>query len=246
MVTTYLMGGLGNQMFQAAATIGTADKFDCEWSLPESWSNSWIFDGPFNLTTQYLPRFHEPNFHYTEIPNYNVELYGYFQSEKYFKHCEHKIRIRFAPSVHIEQHIKYHYEKLIKKFNTCSIHVRRGDYVNLSEYHYNLETEYYTTIMGMFPDFYYVCFSDDIEWCKKNIPAQEFISDKVGVEFHLMSMMKNNIIANSSFSWWASWLNPNKDKMIFAPEKTKWFGEKKKHLNVDDLYCDNWIYNGCR
>lgn len=235
--------GLGNQMFMAAAAIGTAIKLNTEYSVKMEHD---FFMGPFNHTNKKLPRYYEPNFHYTEINQDNIELYGYFQSEKYFSHCKETIRYLFSPSHEIEEYIEYKYNALLKK-NTCSLHVRRGDYLQLSEHHYNLELEYYTKIMDMFPDFYYVCLSDDIQWCKENIKVHEYISDRLGVEFHLMSMMKNNIIANSSFSWWASWLgNKNGDKLIFAPEKSKWFGPKKQHLNVDDLYCKNWIYNGCQ
>lgn len=242
MITCTLMGGVGNQAFQVAATVATADKMNCDYYIP-TWNNAPMFAGEFNQSNTTLPIYHEPTFHYTEINKTNVELYGYFQSEKYFSHCENKIRTMFAPAPKVLEKIKWKYGHLLKKQNTCSVHVRRNDYLELSEYHYNLETEYYTTIMQMFPAFHYVCFSDDIEWCKKNIPAQEFIHDSVAVDLHLMSMMKNNIIANSSFSWWAAWLNRNKEKMIFAPPKNKWFGVKKSHLCVDDLYCnDKWIY----
>lgn len=235
------MGGLGNQMFQVAATVGLSEKLNVQYSIPQ-WENSWIFIGDFNSDNTMMPRFHEPCFHYHSISQNNIELFGYFQSERYFKNCEGKIRAMFYPSNRIYEKIKWKYETLINKRNTCSIHVRRGDYLNLSEHHYNLEKEHYTSIIEMFPAFHYVCFSDDIAWCKENIPAQDFIHDSTAIDFHLMSMMKNHIIANSSFSWWASWLCTNNDKMIFAPPKNKWFGEKKKHLNVNDLYCDNWIY----
>lgn len=235
--------GLGNQMFMVAATIGTAAKLETDYTI--EWEHANLFSGPFNQGKKQLPRYHEPSFHYTEITQDNIELFGYFQSEKYFSNCPEKISDLFEPSHDIKEYIEYKYNHLFKK-NTCSIHVRRGDYLNLSEYHYNLDLSYYQTIMQMFPDFYYVCFSDDINWCKENIKANEFIEDRAGVELHLMSIMKNNIIANSSFSWWASWLNPNKDKLVFAPPKHQWFGPKKQHLNVDDLYCENWIYNGCQ
>lgn len=241
MISVHLQGQLGNQLFQVAAAIGTADKFGCEYVLPE-WKQSSMFAGTFNFGEVSLPRYTEPHFHYTEITQTNIELFGYFQSSNYFKNCENEIRRKFAPSQTIKQYLEWRYRKILKK-PTCSLHVRRGDYLQLSEYHYNLETGYYESIQSMFPGFYYVCFSDDIDWCKKNIKADYYVSDLVENEFHLMSMMKNNIIANSSFSWWASWLgNPKGDKMVFAPNPKKWFGPKKSNLNVSDLYCKNWIY----
>ena len=54
----------------------------------------------------------------------------------------------------------------------------------------------------------------------------------------LMSLCQNNIIANSSFSWWGAWLNNNKDKKVIAPKN--WFGLKTR-LNTSDLVPKNWI-----
>lgn len=228
-------------MFQVAAAIGSAEKFNCEYVLPE-WKESKMFAGEFVFGSATLPRYHEPHFHYMEIPHSNIELFGYFQSSKYFKHCEKQIRKKFAPKPETKQKLEWNYRSILKK-QTCSVHVRRGDYLKLSEYHYNLTTDYYNGIQAMFPEFYFVCFSDDIPWCKENITADFYVQDTLENEFHLMSMMKNNIIANSTFSWWAAWLNPNKEKLVFAPPRNQWFGEKKSHLNVSDLYCEKWIYD---
>ena len=54
-----------------------------------------------------------------------------------------------------------------------------------------------------------------------------------------MSKIPNNIIGNSSFSWWAAWLNENKDKKIISP--SVWFGQKNQHLTMKDLIPENWI-----
>jgi hypothetical protein len=52
-------------------------------------------------------------------------------------------------------------------------------------------------------------------------------------------MCKNNIIANSTFSWWAAWINTNESKKIICPKK--WFGPKNSYLDTKDLYCEGWI-----
>ncbi|EPO2592080.1 alpha-1,2-fucosyltransferase, partial [Escherichia albertii] len=84
-------------------------------------------------------------------------------------------------------------------------------------------------------------FSDDIEWCKDNI----FLDNKTyfvqGDTYHveldmlLMSKCKHNIISNSSFSWWAAWLNENRNKIVIAP--SKWFKKDIKH----DIIPESWV-----
>lgn len=242
-VISYLMGGCANNLFQIAASVGAADFYGNEYKVQSDFPHKDYFSIPETayVDSYALPRYTEPRFDYYSIPQGDLQLFGYFQSEKYFKHCQNQIRKLFSAPDKIKEKIKYKYSDLLAK-NTCAVHVRRGDYLKLKDYHYNLELDYYLKAMQAFPDFHFVCFSDDIKWCKENIPAQEFIRDHDMVEFHLMSYCKNFIIANSTFSWWASWLSQNKDKIIIAPSPKCWFGEKKKHLNVSDLYCENWIY----
>ncbi|KAA6316252.1 O-antigen biosynthesis glycosyltransferase WbnK [termite gut metagenome] len=70
-------------------------------------------------------------------------------------------------------------------------------------------------------------FSDDINWVKKDFPLHDAtyidwnLNQDSWQDMFLMSRCCHNIIANSSFSWWAAWLNSNKNKIIIAPER--WF-----------------------
>jgi 5'(3')-deoxyribonucleotidase len=89
----------------------------------------------------------------------------------------------------------------------------------------------------------FLIFSDDIEWCKENFPniSDKFIfieGNKDYEDLYIMSKCKNNIISNSTFSWWGAWLNQNENKKVVAP--LKWFGSSINH-NTKDLYCDGWI-----
>ncbi|HSU50429.1 MAG TPA: alpha-1,2-fucosyltransferase, partial [Segetibacter sp.] len=118
----------------------------------------------------------------------------------------------------------------------------------VQDYHGTLNEEYYQkainklTSLSPNPTFY--IFSDDVEWVKDKLllkrPA-EFITGEVTKnhyeDFYLMSQCKHNIIANSSFSWWAAWLNPNPDKIVIAPKK--WFNNAP--YNTNDLIPQSWI-----
>jgi hypothetical protein len=84
-------------------------------------------------------------------------------------------------------------------------------------------------------------FSDDISWCKDNLKFDKmnFIEGLDNVEdMWLMSLCDNNIIANSSFSWWGAWLNSNFNKKVIAP--LHWFGDSA-NLNTSDIIPTNWI-----
>lgn len=239
-VIAYLQGGIGNRLFEIAASIGAAEFYGNDWRVQSDFDHKNFSIHPQKLIDSYaLPRYTEPRFDYYVIPEGNWQLWGYFQSEKYFRHCSNLIRKSFAAPHKLEQKIKWKYKSILEK-ETCAIHVRRGDYIKLKDYHYNLEADYYFNAIRAMQGLHFVCFSDDIPWCKENIPANDYIQDEAMIEFHLMSYCKNFIIANSTFSWWASYLSDNADKTIIAPPRERWFGEKNRAKNVSDLYCPNW------
>lgn len=238
------LGRLGNQLWQVAATIGYARKHDMDYILPK-WKYAYAFKGRFNqaASSPAFLRYNEPNFHYNEIPAFReVDLYGYFQTEKYFKHCELEIRELFEPSDEIQKKINKEYGNILKK-NTCAIHIRRDDYLKLSNYHTNLSMHYYNNAIAKMKSDWYLVFSDDIEWCKNKIHGDKVVyvntEDDV-LDFFIMSQCKKFVIANSSFSWWASYLSKHPDKEVIAPRKDQWFGKDAKVRSVDDLYLPNW------
>ena len=133
------------------------------------------------------------------------------------------------------------FSSLLERSDTCSVHIRRGDYIRYKDYHNNLSIEYYEKCFHEKKDSHLVFFSDDIEWCKKTFRNKEatFIKTESDVlEFYLMSRMRDNIIANSSFSWWAAWMNLNKNKHVIAPKK--WFGPKNTHFLTEDIIPKTW------
>jgi len=251
MISCFLQGGLGNYLFQIAAAVSLSDDDDAVFSDTDiSVIHKQLSAYKDNIlrkikfVNKSLPKnnvYYEPHFQYKKI-NYseNVYLIGYFQSEKYFN--IKKIKELFEPTDEIKNYIITKYETQLKQ-NTCSIHVRRGDYLKLSAHHPVCDLEYYNKAIAMMPsDTKFLVFSDDIKWCKDNFIGDrfEFIMEELDIiDLYLMSFCNNNIIANSTFSWWGAWLNNNKNKLVIAP--SKWFGVAKGDINTNDIIPENWI-----
>jgi len=176
---------------------------------------------------------------------------GYFQSEKYFKSFENKLKnIYFKPSKNIiEKFFKYDFK------NSLSLHIRRGGdrhLGNMQDYFKDLDFSYYKESINIIDNKKQIdkifVFSDDISWCEQNINNlvknnKEIVfvkGNKNYEDLFLMSQCENNIIANSSFSWWAGWLNSSANKIVIAP-KTDWFGPRLKHMFLNDLFPTDWI-----
>ncbi len=249
------MGGLGNFMFQISAgyskSIDMKQKFVVNpkkiqivhRDIDKYISNVFekILIDP-NFETNHF--YHDPNFHFSPIPDFGVPTYlkGYFQSEKYFKHNKNKILKLFTCESVINQ-LKEKYKHELNK-STCSIHVRRGDYLNLSDHHPVQNMDYYINAINEIGlDKTFFVLSDDISWCKDNFNFLENViyceNNEDYEDLYLMSLCSHNIIANSSFSWWGAWLNRNKNKKVIAPKK--WFGSAKSNYITDDIYFENTI-----
>ena len=98
--------------------------------------------------------------------------------------------------------------------------------------------------MDCFDGCVFLVFSDDIEWCKSNIKANyiEYVQYDENIDLILMSKCDHNIISNSSFSWWAAWLNKNENKIIKYPNI--WFG-KDGPQDTFDLIPNSWNIVEC-
>jgi len=258
MITSLLQGGLGNYMFQIAAAAALAAEngdiavFDLKLNpRPSTGSGHRCEKYITNLFSRVdfrediTPRtiYSEPSFNYKKIPYMkDICLKGYFQSEKYFKNYEKLIKELFSPEKSVETYLQNKYSHILG-LKTTSLHVRRGDYLNLKHIHPTCDVEYYQKALKMIEDVEQVLiFSDDIKWCKKNLNIQncksEFIENEPDfIDLSLMTMCDHNIISNSSFSWWGAWLNKKTDKKVIAP--TKWFGPSGPEP-WEDVYCDGW------
>lgn len=174
-----------------------------------------------------------------------VFLQGYFFTEKYFVRIADKIRKEFT--------LKDEYNIIpsdllsrVENSNSVSIHFRRGDYVAQKalnkafgvpgEEYYRPAIEY---IKDRIREPKFFIFSDDLPWVKENFKLEgaEYVSLLDYEELVLMSKCKHNIVANSSFSWWAAWLNSNSEKIVIAPRRWyRWW-----RLNCKDIVPSNWV-----
>ncbi len=248
MIYCNFKGGLGNMLFQMAATIEIARINNTGFSFPNLLNHLHVlrndefhnpnlknvdhyakFFGHFNhaLPNKPLPIVNFP-YHYVDIkvPD-DCIINGFFQSEKYFIKSRKTILDLFPKNDTIDK---------------ISIHIRRGDYLKKPGYHNILNMEYFYKAIEMFPNEKFVIFSDDIGWCKHNFKGERFSfveKENDLQQIIMMSACKHNIISNSSFSWWGAWNNRNEDKIIVAPNK--WVGEKLSHLKTDDVQCEEWV-----
>lgn len=223
----------------------------CKFSLA---SNDVVL-GPFHINyDEPAMNFNESRFSFD--PNVmhvdktkNAFYHGYFQSEKYFK--EHREDLLKCFSILEPSSQFYEYKVLIERTDSVSVHLRFGDYVGQSNYHTNLsQTMYYYNALQAIQKLekkQVFVFSDETEKAKEWFQNyMEEITDVVYVDgplssaenLILQSGCKTNIIANSSFSWWAAWLNVNQNKTVYAPRQ--WFGPDGPK-DTQDVYCNEWI-----
>lgn len=258
-------GRLGNQIFQYAACYATAKRLGVEFIIPEKNIDNIKQDGCYDFSNnQWIPYnfrmydcfeitapkskvnisniFQEPHFHYTEAFN-NIQdgtsLQGYYQSEKYFINCKEDILKEFT----FKENILTKAKSIINSINDkeiVAVHVRRGDNV-INPNFPTIGMDYIQEALNIFSDkeYNFLIISDDIPYCKEVFPKGVYFSEGTNdlIDLCLMSLSDHNIISNSSFSWWGTYLNPNKNKKVIAP--SNWF--KDKSINTDDLIPSNWI-----
>ena len=172
---------------------------------------------------------------------------GFWQTEKYFWDFANVIREELSPKLPRLSTESMNIALEIKKYLSIAIHVRRTDYA-IYEKLGILPMDYYENVRRylatVFPSARYYVFSDDVEWCNHEFtvfPNAHVVEHVEEIGCHedlwLMSQCQHNVIANSTYSWWAAWLNDNPHKLVIAPDR--WFAGE--HLNTQDLVPDKWI-----
>lgn len=113
--------------------------------------------------------------------------------------------------------------------------------MQLQDCHPIQDMNYYNQAMNLIKSDKYMIFSDDIPLCKTKFIGDQFIFAEGNSNIEdlaLQASCDNNIICNSSFSWWAGFLNKNPNKKVIYP--SKWFGVKLPH-NTNDMCPPEWI-----
>ena len=180
----------------------------------------------------------------------NTFISGYWESEKIFAGAEDLVRERFkfAPSCFDSK-----LSAMVKSCNSVAVHIRRGDKSGLDifsqkDFHYLRAAFEKITALTDKPKFF--VFSDDIAWCRENIPqiygaggGYTFIDGQTPPQdMALMTQCKHVIVGPSTFSWWGAWLNDNPQKIVIAPDINLWY--KPGTYNPEDrkyLLPESWI-----
>jgi hypothetical protein len=183
----------------------------------------------------------------------NTYLDGFWHSPQYFEGFETEIRNQLVLKHELSKS-SVAIDKLIANANnSVSVHIRRGDYLTIYKHFFcNLDNDYYTNGISYIKedighgDITLFIFSDDIAWCREHFNCSDkvvFVENKGSASYEdmiLMSHCNHNIIANSSYSWWAAWLNLNPGKNVIYPKD--WF--TNKNLNRDytnDIALPEWV-----
>lgn len=160
-------------------------------------------------------------------PGNNTCIAGRWQSENYFKDIGSGIRKEFRLKTALPSAV-VHLGEEMRSCNSVAVHVRRGDLVTSPLYSKTigvLPVSYYTAgiaqISKLSGDARVFVFSDDPDWCKKHLPYElvepALALDKGLGHFYLMQQCRHQVISNSTFSWWAAWLNEHPGKQVVGP-----------------------------
>ncbi len=217
----------------------------------------------FNLRNRYLSLglryvylrkqavYKEPHFHFDPsvlaAPQEGVIYNGWWQSPRYFAGVEDKIRRDFQFSRPLLPESEALLAR-IRESNSICLNVRRTDFLqdailNATNRAYFLRAADHLGRALSEPRFF--IFSDDVAWCRENL-GLDFPTEVVGHEhkgwkfgnyLRLMQACRHFIIPNSSFAWWAAWLNTGPEKTVVAP--ANWFTDPS--IDTSDLVPATWL-----
>jgi hypothetical protein len=247
-----IYGGLGNQFFQYA--LGKLQEY---YGAEVRYDVKYLQEGvrPNEIQRKYrLNKFctnvhvghflcqhtvREQNFNLGSLKKKNCNFWGYWQYPEIYAPIipvlkkDFCVREEFYTSEFLELKAR------ILAEDSVSIHVRRGDYVTNAGFNV-LPLQYYTKAVKYVKGNIFV-FSDDIPWCKEHFKKGTFVQMEDYLEFELMKLCTHNIIANSTFSWWATFLNDSPNKIVVAPKQ--WRAREEDQIKFMNKFVlpEEWI-----
>ena len=256
------LGRLANQMFQYASLKGIARNRGYEFSIPPEQvfgqNDPLVKTSPLNIYNVFenisnnniqisknpilAERMHEFDRQLFDSCPDNVDLYGYYQSPKYFEHIKDEIKNDFTFSKEVEALCDEMYESISGK-KVVSLHIRRTDYT-VNNNHPLQPMSYYEDALKLFDkNVQILVFSDDPHWCQEQeLFADDSIMISEGndadIDLCLMTKCDYHIIANSSFSWWGAWLGDS--EKVVAP--SNWCADSCAGKSVKDMEFSDWTW----
>ncbi len=265
MIAIRLNGGLGNQLFQYATARSVAFRIhelpylDLSLLLQKDSNRTYLLDN-FKIEAitnkRYLKRLWFHSFTKKNLqlfienpqkqhlfPYDNILLQGYWQNHFYFDHLKELLREEIVP----KKKFNMPWLASIKTSQSIAIHVRRGDYVG-HPVHEVCNDKYYfnaiESIRSKINNPVFFVFSDDMEYAQSLFIKEKdfvFVNEKEAIPaFWMMKNCRHFILSNSSFSWWAQYLNTDHN-IVIAP--SRWSNEN--HNLKPGIYFNHWEIIAC-
>jgi hypothetical protein len=178
---------------------------------------------------------------------------GYFQSEQYFENIAGEISTHVKIKQQYVDEFNTKYQDMFNNNLVVAVHIRRGDYLdlddwwaeNLGSHNLTLPIDYYLNCLKQVANadnckFFFV--SDDMEFTRSafaHVKGAEFAQNSMIIDFQILMNADECIIANSSFAWWAAYLNKKETKKIYCPQY--WLGFKVQKEYPANIIPQNWI-----
>ena len=260
-VSCKFAGELGNQMFEVATVLAYALDHQCEPVFPffeAAWGDIHFRHVFYRLNAlcpnhgihfeDYYPL--TGHYKYGPIPyepGRNLRILGHYQNERFFAHRKDYIRQMFAPSEEVLQYITRKYGSLEDIFSTPVVGVHIRTFIPSARHPSKdgfggATWQYFIDAINYFPENYtFLVFSDEPDWVEKNFPPchrnLKFIKENPHyIDLHFLSLCHHQVVSpESTFSWWAAWLNSNSDKIVIVPHF--W----QQGITGEDAFPSDWV-----
>ena len=260
MVYVNLFGNLGNLLFQYATAVSlgrgrAVGVTDSEKTLGQLKEYAEMFKGLETVPSAPAGalRVDQVRCDHTEFPDpggRDMFISGYYQSEQYFD--KDLVYGMMKPGERRVAGLRERYDDWLSRPGVTGISVRRGDYLKKAAWHPFVGERYFRDCIARLPgvDDFVVC-SDGMGWCRrffpKAFPGKRFLfveGESVLDQLFVHTLCANNIVSNSSFSWWGAWLGERRRRsegvrgVTLAP--SMWLGYAPRRMGGDwsDIYFD--------